>query len=149
MRQFGEWKPVRPTASTGIMERAMGIEPTSEAWEASILPLYDARSTYLLARLYINSARKVLAINSLHAGTLRPSGAAWSIMAPVSQRSSLLMSATPITVAPRRPPGPRGIPLVGTSFMASRDATQTLTRWAREYGDIVHYRFFDFRFYLL
>ncbi len=23
----------------------MGIEPTSEAWEASILPLYDARST--------------------------------------------------------------------------------------------------------
>jgi hypothetical protein len=28
----------------GLMERAMGIEPTSEAWEASILPLYDARS---------------------------------------------------------------------------------------------------------
>jgi hypothetical protein len=28
-----------------VMERAMGIEPTSEAWEASILPLYDARST--------------------------------------------------------------------------------------------------------
>jgi hypothetical protein len=27
-----------------VMERAMGIEPTSEAWEASILPLYDARS---------------------------------------------------------------------------------------------------------
>ena len=27
----------------------MGIEPTSEAWEASILPLYDARSSlYLL-----------------------------------------------------------------------------------------------------
>jgi hypothetical protein len=26
----------------------MGIEPTSEAWEASILPLYDARSdTYV------------------------------------------------------------------------------------------------------
>ena len=24
----------------------MGIEPTSEAWEASILPLYDARSAY-------------------------------------------------------------------------------------------------------
>ena len=24
----------------------MGIEPTSEAWEASILPLYDARSDY-------------------------------------------------------------------------------------------------------
>jgi hypothetical protein len=27
-----------------MLERAMGIEPTSEAWEASILPLYDARS---------------------------------------------------------------------------------------------------------
>jgi hypothetical protein len=27
----------------------MGIEPTSEAWEASILPLYDARSISLLA----------------------------------------------------------------------------------------------------
>jgi hypothetical protein len=25
----------------------MGIEPTSEAWEASILPLYDARSLLL------------------------------------------------------------------------------------------------------
>ncbi len=31
------------------MERAMGIEPTSEAWEASILPLYDARSAIWLA----------------------------------------------------------------------------------------------------
>ena len=29
---------------TEKLERAMGIEPTSEAWEASILPLYDARS---------------------------------------------------------------------------------------------------------
>jgi hypothetical protein len=27
----------------------MGIEPTSEAWEASILPLYDARSLLELA----------------------------------------------------------------------------------------------------
>ena len=26
----------------------MGIEPTSEAWEASILPLYDARSTLIV-----------------------------------------------------------------------------------------------------
>src|SRR5690349_24126763 len=31
-----------------FMERAMGIEPTSEAWEASILPLYDARSLLLI-----------------------------------------------------------------------------------------------------
>ncbi len=28
----------------------MGIEPTSEAWEASILPLYDARSALKLAK---------------------------------------------------------------------------------------------------
>ena len=26
----------------------MGIEPTSEAWEASILPLYDARSIVII-----------------------------------------------------------------------------------------------------
>jgi hypothetical protein len=26
----------------------MGIEPTSEAWEASILPLYDARSEVIV-----------------------------------------------------------------------------------------------------
>src|SRR5579872_2591018 len=30
------------------LERAMGIEPTSEAWEASILPLYDARSVVIV-----------------------------------------------------------------------------------------------------
>ena len=30
----------------------MGIEPTSEAWEASILPLYDARSAVWLSKLY-------------------------------------------------------------------------------------------------
>jgi hypothetical protein len=29
----------------------MGIEPTSEAWEASILPLYDARSAVKLPNL--------------------------------------------------------------------------------------------------
>ena len=33
----------------------MGIEPMSEAWEASILPLYDARSRWL-RRLYITGA---------------------------------------------------------------------------------------------
>jgi hypothetical protein len=33
--------PVKPA---WVMERAMGIEPTSEAWEASILPLNYARS---------------------------------------------------------------------------------------------------------
>jgi hypothetical protein len=40
-------QPHRPEAVVklfDLLERAMGIEPTSEAWEASILPLYDARS---------------------------------------------------------------------------------------------------------
>ena len=32
----------------------MGIEPTSEAWEASILPLYDARSIPKLAKELIS-----------------------------------------------------------------------------------------------
>ena len=63
------------------------------------------------------------------------------------------MSATAIPSAtnpmPPRPPGPRGLPWLGTSFMASRDSTKTLTRWARDYGDIVYYHFLDFHFYVL
>jgi hypothetical protein len=35
----------------------MGIEPTSEAWEASILPLYDARSILILLQLGCNQSR--------------------------------------------------------------------------------------------
>ncbi len=48
-----------------------------------------------------------------------------------------------------KPPGPRGLPFFGTSFMASRDPTQTLTRWAQKYGDIVFYRFLKFGIYVL
>jgi cytochrome P450 len=57
----------------------------------------------------------------------------------------------PTTTAPAqiRPPGPRGLPVVGTSFMASRDSTQTLMRWARDYGDVVYYRFFNLEVYVL
>ncbi len=33
----------------------MGIEPTSEAWEASILPLYDARSVSIASQNIIAS----------------------------------------------------------------------------------------------
>jgi hypothetical protein len=64
MGNLGEGKPVGPTALTKVMERAMGIEPTSEAWEASILPLYDARSGANFTR--ISSTFKV-----------RKEGAAW------------------------------------------------------------------------
>jgi len=42
MNHFEVWKPVKPTASTGFMERAMGIEPTSEAWEACNLTQKNA-----------------------------------------------------------------------------------------------------------
>ena len=34
----------------------MGIEPTSEAWEASILPLYDARSALVASQNITASA---------------------------------------------------------------------------------------------
>jgi hypothetical protein len=30
------------------VERAMGIEPTAQAWEAWVLPLYDARAASIL-----------------------------------------------------------------------------------------------------
>ena len=33
------------------MERAMGIEPTAQAWEAWVLPLYDARDRLILVVL--------------------------------------------------------------------------------------------------
>src|SRR5258708_29661064 len=58
-------------------------------------------------------------------------------------------TAAASTPAPIRPPGPRGLPWIGTSFMASRDSTRTLSRWAREYGDIVFYRFMKFPIYVL
>ena len=58
-------------------------------------------------------------------------------------------TATTPNPPPTRPPGPRGLPIVGTSFMASRDSTRKLERWARDYGDIVFYRFLDFHAYVL
>ena len=33
------------------VERAMGIEPTAQAWEAWVLPLYDARRLAIIAEL--------------------------------------------------------------------------------------------------
>src|SRR5690349_7012771 len=66
---------------------------------------------------------------------------------------SLVMASTasPSTTAPAplRPPGPRGLPWIGTSFMASRDSTRLLERWQREYGDIMFYRFMNFPVYVL
>jgi len=37
VRGFEGFRPVKVLESIGFMERAMGIEPTSEAWEASYI----------------------------------------------------------------------------------------------------------------
>ncbi len=36
------------------MERAKGIEPSSQAWEARILPMNYARTIYLYYHIYTN-----------------------------------------------------------------------------------------------
>jgi cytochrome P450 len=60
-----------------------------------------------------------------------------------------MLPTTATAPASIRPPGPRGLPVVGTSFMASRDSTQTLMRWAKTYGDVVYYRFLNLHVYVL
>jgi len=59
------------------------------------------------------------------------------------------IAATATTSLPVRPPGPKGLPWIGTSFMASRDSTRLLERWQHQYGDIVFYRFMNFPIYVL
>src|SRR6266481_4204538 len=49
---FQQHPGVKAIESSGILERAMGIEPTSEAWEASVLSLNYARSLFLIVRPY-------------------------------------------------------------------------------------------------
>ncbi len=53
----------------------MGIEPTSEAWEASILPLYDARSfsvygLYITVRLLVQTVYEPFRIFQVPAGAV-------------------------------------------------------------------------------
>ena len=45
----------------------MGIEPTSEAWEASILPLYDARSLNKVAKAE-TGRKRLVGILGTHGG---------------------------------------------------------------------------------
>jgi hypothetical protein len=69
MGQFQGRKPVKPTASSGFMERAMGIEPTSEAWEAPILPLNYARSLFPILPRNLLSVQRFQSLTRLHAVT--------------------------------------------------------------------------------
>ena len=55
-----KWTVTLSDPTHGFMERAMGIEPTSEAWEAPILPLNYARSLFLI----------VLEESTIHAAVL-------------------------------------------------------------------------------
>src|SRR6266481_5248476 len=55
----------------------MGIEPTSEAWEASILPLYDARSTPKLSKEPISrklALRHLLVAEATHQVVVHQTG---------------------------------------------------------------------------
>src|SRR5271165_4179574 len=81
MGHFRGWKPVKPKA--GSLERAMGIEPTSEAWEASILPLYDARSCANFAdytQLRGHSHRPATALGSLWVSHFRHAAVFWRVL---------------------------------------------------------------------
>jgi hypothetical protein len=42
-RDFRELTGIKAIESSGVMERAMGIEPTSEAWEAALRAIPAAR----------------------------------------------------------------------------------------------------------
>ena len=75
----------------------MGIEPTSEAWEASILPLYDARSVLLARRLYSNST-----------------------VAPTALPSHVARATQNVSYIDIRQPGPSGAALPFLPHLSSR-----------------------------
>ena len=72
----------------------MGIEPTSEAWEASILPLYDARSAVKLTKLR-NSCK-----NSSRALSVLECAFAWSSCAVLGVRVTIRVRYLHLLVAP-------------------------------------------------
>ena len=63
VRGLSGFRPVKVLESIGFMERAMGIEPTSEVWDAiSLLGFLFAASSHAAtsrARLYRNGRTKV------------------------------------------------------------------------------------------
>lgn len=48
-----------------------------------------------------------------------------------------------------RPPGPRGLPLIGSASQAGRDFFEFITENARTYGDIVYFEIVNEPFYQL
>jgi cytochrome P450 len=48
-----------------------------------------------------------------------------------------------------QPPGPPLYPYIGNTFLLRGDPLGTLTRWAREYGDVIYYRLFNQPMYIL
>ena len=73
----------------------MGIEPTSEAWEASILPLYDARFAFLPKRIIHNALTPRTAPRLPHASSA------------ISRCQSLRTRATPPKRSAERNISPR------------------------------------------
>src|SRR6266481_968086 len=76
-KEFQGSRGMQTTGGTGFLERAMGIEPTSEAWEASILPLYDARSTPKLSNGRISrklALRHLLVAEATHQVVVHQTG---------------------------------------------------------------------------
>ena len=75
----------------------MGIEPTSEAWEASILPLYDARSDGIVPANRLAEKR---------CSSDQPRTASQSLSRPLPQnssRSATCMTRLSVSVSPAKP----------------------------------------------
>jgi hypothetical protein len=53
-------RPRRHIRALIKLERAMGIEPTAQAWEAWVLPLYDARAGFDSSRLSAKQATRAI-----------------------------------------------------------------------------------------
>ena len=59
------------------------------------------------------------------------------------------LETLPLPMRDAKPPGPRNLPFVGNTFLTRSNPLGTLERWAREYGDVSYYRFFDAPVYIL
>jgi hypothetical protein len=72
----------------------MGIEPTSEAWEASILPLYDARSALFAIIFQFASIDQQKSF--VEARFLSPVGASESLGVPAFHSGAISIQQVPL-----------------------------------------------------